>query len=269
MGFEELKQRQSVMWGSGEYQGVTETIADIHRTVVDQLATEPGAQWLDLACGTGAVSELAAQAGARVTGVDLAPALLDTARRRAAERGLEIDYRIGDCERLDGIGDGAYDVVSSTCGVMFAPDHTATAAELARVTETGGRLALANWEPEGGVHAMFKMMAPFAPPPAPGAGSPFAWGDEEHVRGLLGGHFDLRFEHLVSTFAIESGEAYWRLFSESYGPTKTLAESLDEARREELCRAWVEFFDTRYRSNGEVVHPREYLLVLATRRSVL
>jgi SAM-dependent methyltransferase len=266
MPFEELKQRQSVMWGSGEYQGVTETIADLHAVVLDRLAPQPGERWLDLACGTGAVAELAARAGARVTGVDLAPALLETAKRRAAEQRLEIDYQVGDCERLEAIPDGAFDIVSSTCGIMFSPGHRATARELARVTRSGGRIALANWEPDSGVHEMFRMMSPFAPPPPEGAGVPFEWGDEGPVGELLGNDFDLRFEHHVSTLEIKSGEEYWRLFSESYGPTKTLADSLEADLREDLHNAWVEFFDKRYSSHGHVKHPREYLLVLGTRR---
>ena len=93
MAFEELKQKQSVMWGSGPYQKITETITDIHKMVVQRLPPKPGEQWLDLACGTGAVAERAARAGAKVTGIDLAPALLDQARTRAGKLGLQIEYQ--------------------------------------------------------------------------------------------------------------------------------------------------------------------------------
>src|SRR5881397_2630561 len=137
MAFEELKQRQSVMWGNGPFENVADTIADIHEVILERIPPRAGERWLDLACGTGAVAERAARAGADVTGVDLAPALIDTARERAAAQGLEIDYRVGDCEHLDEIEDGSFDVVSSTCGVMFAPDHEATARELGRVTKPG------------------------------------------------------------------------------------------------------------------------------------
>ena len=98
---------------------------------------------------------------------------------------------------------------------------------------------------------MFRMMGPFLPPPAPGAGSPFDWGREAHVRELLGDSFELEFEEHVSTLAVDSPEAYWELFSTSYGPTKTAAEALDPDRR---------------RVGDEVVHHREYLLTLGTRR---
>jgi len=180
MAYEELKQRQSKIWGTGPYQRITETITDVHARVVDQLDPRPGVEWLDLACGTGAVAERAAAAGATVTGIDLAPVLIETARERAAERGLEIDYRVGDCERL-------------------------------------------------------------------------------------GDAFELEFEEHVSTLRVPSGEAYWELFSTSYGPTRTLAEALGD-RREELHHAWVDFFESNYRSNGEIAHTREYLLVCGQRR---
>jgi SAM-dependent methyltransferase len=262
MAYEQLKRRQSVMWGTGPYQRITETIADIHERVIARVAPGPGTRWLDLACGTGAVAERAAAGDALVTGIDLAPALIDTAKQRAAQRGLGIDYRVGDCERLE-LADASYDVVSSTCGVMFAPDHAATARELARVTRVGGRIVLANWMPTGGVARMFARMAPFQPAPPPS--SPFDWGDERRVGELLGEWFELVFEQHISTLRVPSGEAYWDLFSTSYGPTKTLAESLGE-RREELRRTWVDFFETNYRADAEIAHTREYLLVLGERR---
>jgi SAM-dependent methyltransferase len=262
MAFEELKQRQSVMWGNGPYQRVTETLTDIHERVVERLDPRPGVRWLDMACGTGAVAERAAAAGASVTGIDLAPALIETACERAAERGLEIDHRVGDCERLE-FADAGFDAVSSTCGIMFAPDHDASARELARVTRPGATVVLANWTPTGGLARMFGVMAPFMPAPPPS--NPFDWGDATRVRELLGDWFDLDLEEHVSTLRVPSGEAYWELFSTSYGPTKTLADSLGE-RRVELHRAWVEFFESNYRVNGQIAHTREYLLIVAARR---
>jgi ubiquinone/menaquinone biosynthesis C-methylase UbiE len=262
LAYEELKERQSVMWGKGPYQRITETIADIHEVVIERLAPASGDRWLDLACGTGAVSERAAAAGANVTGIDLAPVLIETAKERAAELGLEIDYVVGDAENLD-LADASFEKVSSVCGIMFTPDHKGSAGELARVTAPGGRIALANWTPTGGLAKMFKVMAPYLPAPPPS--SPFEWGDESHVRELLGDAFDLELEEHVSTLRTPTAEAYWDLFSTSYGPTKTLADSLGD-RREELHRDWVDFFETNYEKDGEIVHTREYLLVLGRRR---
>jgi SAM-dependent methyltransferase len=263
MAFEELKARQSVMWANGPYQNVTETLTDIHELVIERLGAAPGVRWLDLACGTGAVAELAAAAGAEVVGIDLSPGLVETAQHRAKELGLNIDYRVGDCENLE-IGDAEFDAVSSTCGVMFAPDHEATARELARVTRPGGRIALANWTPEGGVGDLFRVMAPFQPAAPPS--SPFDWGRQDRVRELLGGAFELDIAEHVSTLNIESAQAYWELFSSSYGPTKTLADTLGE-RRGALQEAWVQMFDSKYALDGRIAHTREYLLIVGRRRS--
>jgi SAM-dependent methyltransferase len=262
MAFEELKERQSKMWGNGPYQNVTETLTDIHDFVIERLGPAPGDRWLDLATGTGAIAERAAAAGATVTGLDLAPDLIATAKERAKERGLEIDYVVGDAERME-FADASFDKVSSTCGIMFTPDHEASARELARVTAPGGRIALANWTPTGGLAKMFKVMAPYQPAPPPS--SPFDWGDESRVQELLGEWFELDLQEHVSTLRLPSGEAYWELFSSSYGPTKTLVEAIGD-RSEDLHSDWVEFFETNYADNGEIAHTREYLLVLGRRR---
>ena len=264
MAFEDLKQRQSTAWGSGAFEKVAASIADVHHAVVDSLHPKQGDEWLDAACGTGELSFLAAAAGAHVTGMDFADTLVDTARRQAAERGLHIHFDVGDVEALP-YGDGQFDVVSSTFGVMFAPNHTATAGELARVVRPGGRLGLACWTPEGGVGEMFQLLGRFQPPPPEGAGSPLAWGNEAHVRELLGDAFDLSIEERVSVHREASGQAYWDYLVAGFGPMKTLAESLDDGRREELIQGWLDFSETM-REGDEVVHRRQYLLVLGTRR---
>ena len=264
MAFEELKAKQSVMWGTGPYQNVTETLTDVHERVLERLAPAEGVTWVDLACGTGAMAELAARRGADVTGIDLAPALIETAQERAREQGLDIDYRVGDCENLD-VPDASFDALSSTFGIMFAPDHEATAHELARIVKPGGRIGLANWTPEGGLAKMFAMMKPFQPPPPEGVGIPFHWGSEPHVQELLGDAFELDLQRHVSHLRVPSGEDYWQLFATSYGPTRTIAESLDDHRREEFHQAWVDFAES-YRRDGQIDHDREWLFVYGTRR---
>jgi SAM-dependent methyltransferase len=264
MAFAELKARQSVAWGNGPYERITNTIRDIHERVIARVDPEPGERVLDAATGTGAVAILAAKQGADVTGQDLAPVLIDTARERAAEEGVTVQFEVGDAEDMR-YDDASFHVLTSTCGVMFAPDHEAVAHHLGRVTSPGGRLALACWTPGPGMAQVFKMMGPFLPPPAPGAGSPFSWGSEEHVRGLLGDNFELEFEVHDSPVALASGEEYWQLFSTSYGPTKTAVEGLEPERREEFHEAWVAFAEQHREGNG-IVHHREYLLTLGTRR---
>jgi SAM-dependent methyltransferase len=257
MAHEELKQRQSVMWGKSPFVPIAETITDLHASVAEAMNVQPGERVLDNGCGTGGVAELIAGPDVTVVGIDLAPGLIDIARERADERGLSIDYRVGDCENLD-VEDASFDAVGSSVGIMFAPDHQATASELARVTRPGGRLALANWKPGPGVQELFKVMGPFqaAPPPS----SPFDWGDEARVRQLLGDDFDLSFETRENVVHYPSSEAYFDDMAANYGPTTTLVESLGD-RAAELRSAWVEHF-----GGGAVEHRRPYIVVTGIRR---
>ena len=206
MAFAELKARHSVVWGNGPYERVTNTIRDIHDLVIARIDPQPGEKLLDAATGTGAVAILAAGRGADVTGQDIAPVLVETARERAAEEGVDVQFEVGDAEAMS-YEDATFDIVTSTCGVMFAPDHEAVAGELARVTRSGGRIALVCWQPGKGMADVFQMMAPYMPPSAPGAGSPFAWGDRDHVTELLGDSFELHFEEGDSpvTLAVRRG----------------------------------------------------------------
>ena len=265
MAFEELKARQGVVWGSAPFEHVSDRISDVHQSVVEAVGAAGGRRWLDVACGTGGVAEPAARAGAEVTGIDLAPTLIETARERAAGQRLEIDYRVGDAESLD-VDDASFDVVTSSFGVIFAPDQPRAAGELARVTRPGGTLALSTWIPDGGIGLMFQMLAPFQPPLPDGAGAPLDWGREEHVEQLLGGSFELGFENRTSVDRDASGESIWDFYVDNFGPVKTLSAMLDDDRREELHLAWVDFFETKYRVNGGIEYPREWLLVTGTRR---
>lgn len=266
MAFAELKQRQSAAWGSGPFEDIAETLADVHDTVVDRLDPQPGERFIDLACGTGQLAERVARRGARATGVDFAPSLVETARRRAAEAGLEIDYRVGDCEDLADFDDGAFDAAASTFGVMFAPDHTASSRELARVVRPGGRITIASWSPTGTVADMFATLAQFQPPPPPEAGRPLAWGDAEYVQALLGDTFDLRFEELVSSATFESLDAQWEMFSTNFGPMRTLLDASDDEQRARVEEAWRDLSQREVQPDGTVRSDKEYLLVIGTRR---
>ncbi|MEU7892460.1 class I SAM-dependent methyltransferase [Nonomuraea sp. NPDC049152] len=264
MGFEEFKKRQSVVWGTGPYERLPEHYQPLLDHVARALEAAPGERVLDVGTGTGALATLLARTGAEVTGVDLAPALIETARRLAADEGLDIGYDVGDAERLP-YEDASFDGVASSVGSIFAPDHAAVARELARVCRPGGRLALGVWSDERGVVDMFNVMRPFMPPTPPGVGSPFQWGSREYVEQRLGGDFELRFEDGDAPQTAESGEEVWELFSTVYGPTRTLAESLEPDRREELRRAFVEFYEG-YRTADGVRQPRPYLVAIGIRR---
>ncbi len=262
MAFDELKQRQAVVWGSAPFENIAAQLANIHDHLVRELAPAPGERWLDVGTGTGAVAARAARAGAEVTGCDIAAPLVETAKRLAADEGLGIAYEVGDAEELP-YGNADFDVVSSSFGAIFAPDHKRVAHELARVTRPGGRFGMTAWDATGGVADFFKIMGRFQPPLPEGAGTPLDWGREEYAEELLGSDFDLRFVH-GDDRKLEQPDEMWELSLSSFGPMKTLWGALDEARRRELRERYMEYME-RYRKNGGVEAPAEYLIILGRR----
>lgn len=264
MAFEELKAKQSVIWGSGPYEQISAHLVPAHEHLFRVIPVREGERWLDVATGTGEIATIAAQGGAEVTGLDLAPELIDTARRVADERGLDIQYDVGDAERLP-YPDASFDTVTSTFGVMFAPDQETAAAELIRVCKPGGRLALLTWHPSQGVAELFKIMTAYQPARPEGVGNPFEWGSHERLLELLGDDFDLSFAEGNAPQIAASGQEAWELFSTAYGPTKVLAESLEDERRSELTRDIVDYFE-QFRTNGKVEQTRPYVLTIGQRR---
>ena len=264
MAFQELKARHGVVWGSGPYERISEHLAIAHDHLLGAVEPQPGERWLDVATGTGEIAVPAARRGASVTAIDIAPRMIETAQERARASRVDVTLEVGDAERLP-YPDAEFDVVVSAFGVMFTPDQRAAAAELARVTRPGGRLALLSWHPSRGVAEFFKVMAPYMPPPAEGAGNPFAWGDRDRLVELLGDAFELRYEEGDCPQPGTSAEDVWELFTTAYGPTKSLAGSLDPERRAALRRDWIAYFD-QFGNGAGVSQPRPYLLVLGTRK---
>ena len=263
--FTQLKQMQALAWSAGSFEDIAESIHDVHVALVEALGPEPGDRWLDVGCGAGNLAELAAGAGARVTGIDLAPRLIDVARTRAGAGGYDIEYRVGDAEDLD-VEEASFDKVTSSFAMIFAPDHDAAARELARVTRPGGRLAFSAWTPEGTVGDMLSAFGAFQPPPPPGAGIPLAWGREEYVQEKLGAAFDLSIERRLSRQEDESPEHAWEYFVPRFGPVKLMLESLDAERRAEFEAMARAHYERGRQPDGTFLDEREYLLVTGTRR---
>jgi ubiquinone/menaquinone biosynthesis C-methylase UbiE len=263
--FTEFKERAAVVWSAGAFEDVAETIHDVHVSLAEVLAPQAGERFLDVGCGAGHLAELAAGAGAEVTGIDLSPRLIDVAKQRAEAGGVEIEYRVGDAENLD-VDDASFDVVASSFGMIFAPDHVAAARELARVTRPGGRLGFSAWTPEGSIGEMFKVFAQFQPPPPEGAGTPLQWGSEDYVHGKLDDAFDLTIERRFSIHEDESPEQAWEYFAPRFGPVRMLLDNLPPERREEFTETALGHFKARVGTDGAFRDEREYLLVTGIRR---
>lgn len=255
----------AAMWdrGGAAYDEVSYAIADAIMHAAKRLDAHAGERVLDVATGTGWAARHAARGGAQVIGIDIAPTLLAAAKALSAHVRPPITFRQADAMALP-FADAAFDKVISTFGVMFAADPARAAAELARVTRPGGRLALAVWVPGGTVETFFGVVGAFADQPPPAA-SPFDWGDPDKVTRLLGDAFDLTFEAGVNHAYHPSAEAIWRWYLEGFGPLRFIHEGLP-AERQAAMKAAVDAYHAPYRTPAGLHVQRDYLVVIGERR---
>lgn len=264
--FTELKQKHRATWASGDYDRIAQGIQAVADHVVRSARIRAGERVLDVACGTGNTALMARARGADVTGLDLTPELLAVAQKRAAVERLDgIEWKAGDAEAMP-FPDGAFDVVVSSCGLMFAPDQQKVADEVARVTKRGGRIAIQAWTRESGVGRMFQVTTKYIPPLG-GVPSPFEWGDEAKVRKLFGSSFrDFCFERYDCPEYTDTPEQLADLFLDAYGPTQRAHRSLPPEKaaafREDLIALYRGYVTP---ADGKVRWGREYLITLATR----
>jgi len=256
--FSELKAKSAEAWSSAPWEQAAHMLAPIHIHLVSRLEPQPGERWLDLATGTGAVAFLAARAGAEATGVDFARASIETARRTAADKGLDVRFEVGDVEDLE-FENPSFDVLSSSMGMIFTPDHQALARELARVCRPGGRLGFTAWKPATGFTPVAEK---YRPSPEPGVGDSDDWSREDYVRALLGESFELEFEETKWHFAAEPGEVLWERLIHAIGPFKATTEALDPETREQFHRELVGYVD----GFGDEGVPGDYVRVLGKRK---
>jgi SAM-dependent methyltransferase len=264
---EALKTKMKSVWSAGDFGKIALLLHEGAEEFIDRLNLEKGERVLDVACGSGNLAIPAARKGAVVTGVDIAPNLVEQARERAAAEGFECQFDEGDAENMP-YADGSFDTVVTMFGAMFAPRPDVTAAELVRVCRPGGRIAMGNWTAEAFTGQMFKINAKHVPPP-PDIPSPVLWGSEEIVRERFrqAGVSDVRLTRRPITFhypfsPVEVVE-YFRQF---FGPTQFAFAALDAdgqaALRSDLEQVWTEY---NRAGDGTTSVESEYLEVIATR----
>jgi len=239
-----LTARARSVWTSGDFLPIARSFAPGAEDFIARLALRQGESVLDVACGTGNLAIPAARAGARVTGIDIAPNLIAQARLEARAAGCTVSFEVGDAESLPYLDD-QFDAVVTMFGAMFAYRPDRVVAELARVIRSGGRVAMANWTPEGFVGQMLRAHAAVVPPPA-SVPSPLEWGREDVVRARFG---DAVTSLVCTRRALElrfpfPPAAVTEVFATHYGPTiMTLRAADPEASsrlREELTRLFQE-----------------------------
>jgi len=261
--FDTFKAAQREGWAHFAPMAVTTTVPAAR--LVRFAGIAPGDRVLDVACGTGVVAVTAARAGATVIGLDLTPQLLSVARDNASVAGVDVDFQEGDCERIPA-ADGAFDVVVSQFGHIFAPRPEIALGEMLRVLRPNGTIAFSTWPPELFVGRLFALVARYLPPPE-GVPPPALWGDPDVVRQRFGDAVrDLRFDR-DTMLASSLSPAHSRQATErSAGPVIRLVESLQErdpARLEAFRRDYdalaAEYFEQNTLRQG-------FLLTRATKR---
>jgi len=263
---DQVKERMRATWTAGDFGQVAVYAVRAAEEFVARLPIRPGAQVLDVACGTGNLALPAARAGARVTAVDIVPALLDQGRRRAASENLDIVFDEGDVEDLP-YPSGRFDVVMTMFGAMFAPRPERATAELARVCRPGGMIAMGNWARQGFIGKMLAATAPFVPPP-PGIPSPLLWGDDNIVRERLASiTSEVRTVRDIVTLEYPfPPQDVVRFYREYYGPTRMAFSKLDEQDQARLSAALEQLWHEHNEAAGERTQVRaEYLEVMALR----
>lgn len=266
-----LKAKHRAMWAQGDYPSLAaEVIPGLGAVLVEACGVRSGQRVLDVGAGSGNAAIPAALAGADVVASDLTPELFEAGRRVAGQQGVELSWQEADAEALP-FRDAEFDTVLSCVGVMFAPHHQRAADELVRVCRPGGTIGLLSWTPQGFIGRMFATMKPYAPPPPPGAQPPPLWGDEDHVRALLGDRVtDVRAERrTVRVDRFETPEAFRDYFKERYGPTITVYKNIagDPERTAALDRDLADLARDGDLSTGGggTVLEWEYLLFTARR----
>ena len=261
-----LKARLKATWMDGNYDYFSRFMESSAVEFLDRLDVPRGAEFLDVACGSGQLGLFAARRGARVTGVDIASNLIAAARGRAAAEGIDASFDEGDAEDLP-YADASFDVVATLYGAMFAPQPDRVAAEMLRVTKPGGTIAMANWTKEGFVGAMFKTLARFIAPS--GMPAPVLWGDEGTVRERFGaGLSNLRTARVTYRFRYPfPPDGVVEFFREHYGPTTRAFAALDADSRETLRAALVSLWASHNQAAepGRTIVDAEYLEVIGTR----
>lgn len=256
--------RAREVWSIGAYDEIAPFFLPMAGHLVEVAGIETGDTVLDIGCGTGNVAITAAQRGAQVSALDIVPEMLETARENADVAGIAtVDWRTGSATDLP-FEDNTFDVTLSCVGHIFAEPATEAAAELVRVTKTGGTVAFTSWTPSGVVPAMGARLSAYLPPQPEGFEPPFLWGDPEVVSERLGDSvLELGFERATIATPVMSPSHYWHEATRQSGMFIVALELVDEDLREELDRDMLAAIEPYFDRSRNVVE-MEYIITHAT-----
>jgi SAM-dependent methyltransferase len=263
--FAAIKAKQQSAWSSGDYSVVGVTLQIVGETLCEALDVRAGQRLLDVAAGNGNCSLAAARRFCEVTSTDYVQDLLRRGEQRAKAEGLAMTFRVADAEALP-FDDGAFDVVTSSFGVMFAPDQDRAAAEMLRVCRAGGKIGLANWTPDSFVGQLFKTLGGYVPPAA-GLKSPALWGDRARIDELFDGAADIAIAERHFMLRYRSAGHWIALWRAIYGPLQKAFDSLDAQKQSALADDLTALIDSmNIAGDGTMLVPSRYLEIVATKR---
>jgi ubiquinone/menaquinone biosynthesis C-methylase UbiE len=259
-----IKAKQQAMWASGDFAVIGTTLQIVGELLCEAVDVGGGERVLDVAAGNGNATLAAARRFAHVTSTDYVPALLDAGRRRAEAEGFPVTFEVADAEALP-YPAGSFDVILSTFGVMFAPDHAKSSNEMLRVCRLGGRIGLASWTPEGFIGQMLRVVSKHVPPPA-GVKSPLLWGTRDHLQAMFGSAASIAHTVRDFMFRYESPEHFVDIFRTFYGPVHKAFGARDANGQQALEADLLALLRTCARpSAAGLVVPSEYLETVITR----
>ena len=230
-------------WALGDYHRfASDLVWSLGAELVSACRIGPADRVLDVAAGSGNTALRAAEAGATVVASDLTPENMAAGRRAAERAGLPIDWVEADAEDLP-FADAEFDVVTSSVGAMWAPDHQRVADELLRVCRPGGTIGMINFTADGLLSGFLDVFAGYAPPPPPWASSPLLWGDPAHIRHLFGDRVSgLEIRSATYTERVPGGpRGYCQYYKETFGPVAAVYASLTPRQAADLDRDFLSF----------------------------
>ncbi|OLP02178.1 SAM-dependent methyltransferase [Mycolicibacterium porcinum] len=263
----QISEPRPTNWAAGRYQAVAERIAVIAAEVVaaaDRVGPLRDTTLVDLACGTGSAALAAAQAGAKVTGVDLTAELIAIAAERPGADAVH--WVVADAANT-GLPDRGFDTVVSNMGIIFV-EPTSLVAEVTRLLTPGGVFAFSTWVRDAAGSPFFTpIVETLGQPPASGY-SPDQWGDLEIVQSRLADRFDdVRFETGSHTWQFDSVDSAVRFIADESPMHVDLLGRLDEPTRDRLLDAFTAALGAATNDEGRVSFDAPYAVVTTHRRA--
>lgn len=264
---DELKQRQSHVWGLGEYAVLARRFDPAATALSDACAVSAGQEVLDVGAGTGNFAIACAREGASVVACDLAPGMVEQGRARTEAEGFDVEWVQADVEDLP-FEDARFDCVGSAFGAFIAPRPEVAAAEMFRVVRPGNTIGLTVWTADGFFGDLSALGQRYNPTPA-GLARPQEWGEEATARARLeplASHVEI--ESGAITFTGDSPEALAAEMVDSSPPYAAARQGLPPEQYEELVRDTVDLM-RRWGTDdddGGVRVESAYLIIVARKR---